>query len=147
MTCDHSESLFAKYSYHKKRLRYIKGLHNESRDTDYLMEVKDFINEVSREDKNALNTPFIELQANRFEKIMDQDRNFVVETDEHSKEENGCSCSLFTGAPTRSPSQERFATRSRITDRPIEKVKLTKVVPSPSTTRAQQDAPFSFRQK
>lgn len=66
VSCQHSESLFAKYNYHRKKLRYIKGLHNESRDADYLKEIKDFINEVVREDKNTLNTPFIELQANRF---------------------------------------------------------------------------------
>ena len=66
VSCDHSESLFNKYNHHKKKLRYIKGLHNESRDADYLQEIKDFIGEIVREDKNSLHAPFNELQANRF---------------------------------------------------------------------------------
>lgn len=47
----HSLSLFDRCNHNKKKLTYIKGLHNESRDSNYLKEVKHFIEEVIIEAK------------------------------------------------------------------------------------------------
>lgn len=39
----HSLALFNKCSHSRKRLSYIKGLHNEARDDDYLKEIRIFV--------------------------------------------------------------------------------------------------------
>ena len=54
----HSISLFDNCSHSKKKLAYIKGLHNESRDSNYLKDVRNFIEEVIVEAKGKKSNRF-----------------------------------------------------------------------------------------
>jgi hypothetical protein len=70
----HSISLFDNCTHNKKKLAYIKGLHNESRDSNYLKEVRNFVEEVIIEDKAK--------KFNSFEVIASEKRSFRVEVQE-----------------------------------------------------------------
>jgi alpha-beta hydrolase superfamily lysophospholipase len=43
---EHSEALFNRCPHERKKLSYIRGLHNEARDDDCLREIRNFIEEV-----------------------------------------------------------------------------------------------------
>lgn len=64
---DHSLSLFNRCIHNRKKLAYIKGLHNEARDHDYLKEVKSFIEELISSAR--LNPIMSRNKLNKFELI------------------------------------------------------------------------------
>jgi hypothetical protein len=96
---DHSLSLFNRCMHSRKKLAYIKGLHNEARDGDYLKEVKSFIEAAITESRKQ---PVVsQIKLNKFELIPSERRNFSVEANEWDSN-NECYCSLFP-SPEREP--------------------------------------------
>ena len=48
VSSEHSIALFDRCTHSRKKLAYIKGLHNEARDDNYLKEVRGFIEDLVR---------------------------------------------------------------------------------------------------
>jgi hypothetical protein len=59
----HSLDLFNRCAHNRKKLAYIRGLHNEARDDDYLKEVRSFIEELIAESRNPQH---VQAKMNKF---------------------------------------------------------------------------------
>lgn len=64
---EHSLALFNRCAHNRKKLAYIRGLHNEARDDDYLQEVRLFIEEILTESRNRPQQA--QSKTNKFEMI------------------------------------------------------------------------------
>lgn len=93
---EHSQTLFTRYSHQMKKLAYIKGEHNQSRDDNYMKEVKHFIEELIAQDSNRRAYGSLDVfKSNKFESISENRRTFLLEGDEWHRESADCNCSLF----------------------------------------------------
>ena len=76
----HSQALYGRFRHPSKKLVFIRGLHNESRDAHYMQEVMAFVEELVRNTGlgSRRHSHHSDYFANRFEKILSSRRNFSL---------------------------------------------------------------------
>jgi hypothetical protein len=98
---NHSEELYSEHSCGEKKLHFINGLHNESRDENYMQYIKNYIEQVIGNDKRF---PDKMKRQQRYRRLALDELHLRNRERSTSQElSNSCVCSIFQPTSFQSP--------------------------------------------